>query len=83
VLDYVAGDCRLTAQVIERIEAGRAIRWRTKKGTLASEPMPELRRVRDVMRDPPPDQSWMSDPKPWSSWFAWVEPHLPRAHGRS
>lgn len=75
VLDYVAGDCRLTAQVVERIESTRSICWRTKKGSLSSEPMPELRRVREVMRDPAPDQSWMSTPKPWKRWFAWLEPH--------
>ena len=76
VIDYVAGDCRLTAEVIERIRATRAVRWRTKKGTLSTEPMPVLRRVREVMRLPPPDQSWMSTPKPWESWFAWLAPHV-------
>lgn len=73
VLDYVAGDCRLTAQVIERIESTRGVCWRTKKGSLSSEPIPALRRVREVMRDAPPDQSWMSTPKPWKRWFAWLE----------
>jgi hypothetical protein len=75
VLDYVAGDCHLTGQVVARIEATRSIAWRTRKGTVSSEAMPELRRVREIMRDPPPDQSWMSDPKPWSRWFEWIAPY--------
>lgn len=74
VLDYVAGDCRLTREVVERILARREVRWRTRKGTLSSETMPRLERVRDVLRAAPPDQSWMSDPKPWTSWFAWLAP---------
>ncbi len=72
VIDYVAGDCRLTREVVERIVARREVRWRTKKGTVSSEPFPKLERVRDVMRAPPPDQSWMSDPKPFESWFGWL-----------
>lgn len=74
VLDYVAGDCQLTRAVVERLLAERQVRWRTKRGTLSSEPFPTLERVRDVMRAPPPDQSWMSDPKPWLSWFEWLMP---------
>lgn len=74
VLDYVAGDCRLTRDVVERILARREVRWRTRKGTISSEPIAKLERVRDVMRMPPPDQSWMSDPKPWPSWFGWLAP---------
>jgi hypothetical protein len=43
VLDYVAGDCRITERVVARILELREIRWRTKKGTLSTEPMPTLR----------------------------------------
>jgi hypothetical protein len=78
VFDYVAGDCRLTREVVEKIVARREVRWRTKKGTISSEPFAKLERVRDVMRAAPPDQSWMSDPKPWESWFAWLAPHANR-----
>lgn len=78
VIDYVAGDCRLTREVVEKVVARREIRWRTKKGTISSEAFPKLERVRDVMRAPPPDQSWMSDPKPWESWFGWLAPFAKR-----
>lgn len=76
VLDYVAGDCRLTRAVVERIVARREVRWRTRKGTVSVEALPRLERVRDVMRAPAPDQSWMSDPKPWESWFGWLAPFV-------
>ena len=72
VLDYVAGDCTLTNQVVAAIEKAGGVKWRTKRGTLSSEPMAKLRQVKDVMRDPPPDQSWMSEPKPVSDYWAWM-----------
>jgi hypothetical protein len=72
VLDYVAGDCTLTNQVVAAIEKSGMVKWRTKRGTMSTEPMPRLRQVKDVMRDPPPDQSWMSEPKPVSSYWAWI-----------
>ena len=40
--------------------ARRAIRWRTKKGTLSSEPMPRFKTVAEILREPEPDQSWMT-----------------------
>ncbi len=73
VLDYVAGDCTLTNQVVAAIEKAGGVKWRTKRGTLSSEPMARLRQVKDVMRDPPPDQSWMSEPKPVSNYWAWTK----------
>lgn len=73
VLDYVAGDCTLTNQVVAAIEQAACVKWRTKKGTISSESLPRLRQVQDVMKDPEPDQSWMSEPKPMSSYWAWMK----------
>ncbi len=73
VLDYVAGDCTLTNQVVAAIEKAGVVKWRTKKGTLSSELLPRLRPVKDVMKDPEPDQSWMREPKPMSSYWAWMK----------
>lgn len=72
VLDYVAGDCTLTNRVVAAIELERRVRWRTKKGDVKSEPMRALRPVKDVMNDPAPDQSWMSEPRPPSAYWAWL-----------
>jgi hypothetical protein len=73
VLDYVAGDCRITAEVVARIERNRAVKWRTKKGTVSSEPMPRLLPVRDLLDAPLPDVSWMSDPIPRAKFCAWLD----------
>lgn len=76
VIDYVTGDCQITNQVVAAIVERRCVRWKTQKGVIRSESFPELRRVRDVMRDPPPDQSWMTAPKPKEAYYAWLAPHL-------
>lgn len=76
VLDYVAGDCRITDQVVAAIESGGAIRWRTRKGSISSEPMAELRRVRDLLGAPEPDTSWMDAPLPRSKFCAWLPAEL-------
>ncbi|MBI1382230.1 MAG: hypothetical protein GC161_14225 [Planctomycetaceae bacterium] len=72
VLDYVAGDCRITNAVFEAIEKERRIRWRTKKGTISSEPMAKLLPVRELLHAPEPDVSWMSTPLPRSKFTAWL-----------
>ncbi|RKY19779.1 MAG: hypothetical protein DRQ55_09840 [Planctomycetota bacterium] len=76
VLDYVAGDCRITDQVVRGIEQAGCIRWRTRKGTVSSEPVPELRRVRDLLTAPEPDVSWMDSPIPRSKFTAWLPAEL-------
>jgi hypothetical protein len=72
VLAYVAGDCSITEQVVAAILAAGRIVWRTKKGTLSSEAMPQLRRVRELLDAPLPDIAWMSDPLPRSKFTAWL-----------
>lgn len=73
VLDYVTGDCRITEAVIARIVAQREVRWKTKKGTISSEPMPTLRKVRDALKIPAPDTSWMSEPLRRDKFHAWFQ----------
>ena len=82
VLDYVAGDCLLTDKVVAAIEGQGAVRWRTRRGTVSSEPLPELRAVRDLLDAPLPDVSWMDDPMPRTKFTAWLPPELlPSARG--
>lgn len=76
VLDYVAGDVRLTLRVAEAIESGGSLRWVTRRGTVGEEPFGALLSVREVIRLPPPDQSWMSDPIPPDRPVAWALPVL-------
>ena len=73
VLDYVASDCRITECVVARIVEQHEIRWKTKKGTMSREPMPALRRVRDALKLPLPDTSWMSEPLRREKFYGWLE----------
>ena len=59
VMDYVVGDCQITNQIVEAIAARGCLSWRTKGGSISSEPMPRFKTVAEVLRDPEPDQSWM------------------------
>jgi hypothetical protein len=76
VIEYVHGDCHLTLEVARRIVAMRALRWITKKGTPASEPMTRLMKARELFLGPAPDQSWMSTPIPRERFFAWIPADL-------
>ncbi|MEK7750758.1 MAG: hypothetical protein AAB654_02500, partial [Acidobacteriota bacterium] len=59
VMDYVVGDCQITNQVVDAIARRKSVSWRTRKGTVSSEPMPRFKTVAEVLREPEPDQSWM------------------------
>lgn len=76
VIEYVHGDCALTLDVARRIVAGKCVRWITKKGTPATEPMPRLLSAREILRLPPPDQSWMTTPIPRERFYAWIPADL-------
>ncbi|MCC6407438.1 MAG: hypothetical protein IT453_09740 [Planctomycetes bacterium] len=76
VLDYVAGDCRMTDAVVAKLEETGVVRWRTAKGTPAEEPMPRLLTAREILRLPPPDTSWMKDrPLKRERFYEWMVPH--------
>ena len=79
VIAYVRGDVQITAAIIRRIAEERGVRWRTQRGTLSGEPMPQLKPVRELIDLPTPDQSWMSEPIPKSKFFEWI-PGLAAAH---
>jgi len=62
VCDYVLGDARLTAQVVERIIARGGVQWITQRGSASFVKFTRLRPVGECLRDPMPDQSWMDAP---------------------
>jgi len=72
VLDYVAGDCRITEAVVARIEETGGVTWRTSRGTLSTEPMPKLKQIRELLDAPEPDTSWMDAPLPRSKFTSWL-----------
>jgi hypothetical protein len=72
-MDYCLGDCQMTNLIVCAIQKTRQVRWVTAKGTISSKPMPRLKTVEEVIKDPEPDQSWMSTPMPKSKFYKWVE----------
>jgi len=72
VMDYCLGDCQMTNLIVRAIQKARQVRWVTAKGHVSSKPMPRLKPVEQVIRDPEPDQSWMDTPIPKSRFYKWV-----------
>jgi hypothetical protein len=72
-MDYCLGDCQMTNQIISAIQKTGQVRWVTAKGTISSKPMPHLKTVAEVLKDPEPDQSWMDKPMPRGRFYKWVE----------
>ena len=73
VMKYVVGDCQMTNLIVLAIQEAQEIRWLTSKGDVRSEPMERLKPVDEVIGDPEPDQSWMSQPLPKSKFYRWVQ----------
>ncbi len=74
VMDYVLGDSQITNQIIRAVLKQKCVRWVTQRCKVSSEPMPHLKMVGEVIRDPEPDQSWMDTPILKSKFFEWL-PH--------
>ncbi len=72
VLDYVVEDCRITTLVVQAIERKRHIRWRTSRGSLSDVAIRQLLPVREVLKLPEPDTSWMDKPIPRSRFAGWL-----------
>lgn len=73
VLDYVAQDVRLALEIASRCESNRSFAWHTQKGTVGKL---ALKRgwlsVRDALKLPEPDTSWMDKPIPRKNFSAWL-----------
>ncbi|MEK7403679.1 MAG: hypothetical protein AAB225_01095, partial [Acidobacteriota bacterium] len=77
VMDYVLGDCEITRQVLESITREGGLRWVTKQGRVSWEPMKKFKTVAEVLRDPEPDQSWMTgSPLKRSQFIEWLPGRL-------
>ncbi|MBU1701312.1 MAG: ribonuclease H-like domain-containing protein [Candidatus Eisenbacteria bacterium] len=72
VMDYCLGDCQMTNLIVQAIVEARQIRWVTSRGDVSSKPMPRLKSVEEVIQDPEPDQSWMSQPIPKAKFYEWI-----------
>jgi hypothetical protein len=73
VMDYCLGDCQMTNQIVLAIQQAKAVKWVTARGKTSSKPMPFLKPVEEVLKDPEPDQSWMDTPMPRAKFYEWVQ----------
>jgi hypothetical protein len=73
VLDYVAQDVRITAELATKCEACRVFRWIAKSGKLRSMALPGgWLTVEEAEQLPEPDTSWMTDPWRRTDFTAWL-----------
>ena len=74
VIDYVSQDVRITLQLAHTCEKTRVFKWITRRDSSSSM---DLRRgwltVKDALRLPAPDTSWMDDPIPRCRFTQWME----------
>jgi hypothetical protein len=73
VLEYVGQDCKITLEIAIKSDKDRTFRWITKRGSISSFDLPNgWLSVREAMRLPLPDTSWMDDPWPRSKFTNWL-----------
>jgi hypothetical protein len=73
VLDYVAQDVRIALQIATRCDQQRRFRWVTQRGMVNSMDLPRgWLTVREAMRLPLPDTSWMHRAIPRRTFTGWV-----------
>jgi hypothetical protein len=71
VMDYVLGDSQITNLIINKIIKRKEIAWITQKGEVRTEPIARLKTVKELLKDPEPDQSWMTSPIPRKNFYKW------------
>ena len=73
VKDYVSQDVRVTLQLAEECVLRRELDWTTARGGIGNMPLPQgWLRVREAIRLPKPDTSWMSDPLRRIDFYSWA-----------
>jgi hypothetical protein len=72
VFEYVAGDVRMTGEIVQHIVQRGQIAWVTQRGQRKTVLLPKLRTVEDCLGDPMPDQSWMTHPMRQETFASWL-----------
>jgi len=73
VLDYVAQDARTTLELAALCEKAKRFQWITRRGKTSRMDLADgWLAVREAMRLPEPDTSWMSRPLPRRRFTAWL-----------
>ena len=71
VMDYVLGDSQITNLIVKKIITKKEIAWVTQKGEIKTEPIARLKTVEEILKEPEPDQSWMSTPVLRKNFYRW------------
>ena len=73
VIDYVVQDVRIILQIAGKCETQRRFEWITRRGSRSSMDLPKgWLAVRDAVRLPEPDTSWMENPIPRDEFTQWL-----------
>ena len=73
VIAYVSQDVRMALQIAVRCEDQRRFDWVTRRGTVRSMELPRWwLTVREALRLPEPDTSWMDSPIPRREFTRWL-----------
>ncbi len=73
VIDYVVQDVRIALELARKSDSQSEFRWITKKGSPSTMPLPRgWLTVRDALKLPQPDSSWMREPIPRSRFIEWL-----------
>jgi hypothetical protein len=74
VLDYVSQDVRIALDIARLCDRNRKFQWVTRKGKVSSFGLPEgWLAVRDALRLPLPDTSWMDSPMSRDGYTDWLK----------
>jgi hypothetical protein len=74
VLDYVVQDVRIALDIAKVCERRGSLEWITRKGSMKSIQLPSgWLTVREALRLPQSDTSWMSAPIPRGDFTAWLD----------
>lgn len=80
IMDYCVQDVRLTLQLAELCEEKKLFSWVTQKGARRQLPLPHgWLSVREALKLPVPDTSWMTEPLHRSHFAGWLTPPTPPA----
>lgn len=71
VMDYVLGDSQITNLIVKKIITKKEIAWVTQRGEIKTEPIARLQTVEEILKEPEPDQSWMSTPVFRKNFYQW------------
>ena len=78
VMDYLAGDVNMLADIYLAALRDRGLSWVTKKGQTRRWSAPRLLTVAEALQLPPPDTSWMTNPLRRERLCGWITQHVGR-----